>query len=61
MRFCSGIVGSDAVGGKRQPGKSRKRLRACLSHYRCAVALDRTLAYAEIGREVLAGLTGKHQ
>ena len=44
----------------RRAEQGRKRLRACLPHDGRAMVVDRALADAEIGGDVLAGVTGEH-
>ena len=49
------------VGGERQADQRRKRMRAGLVHDGGAMVLDRALADAEVGGNVLAGMAGEHQ
>jgi hypothetical protein len=52
---------SARVGGERQADQRRKRVRAGLLHDGGTMVLDRALADAEIGGNVLAGMAGEHQ
>src|SRR2546421_11427629 len=49
------------VGGERQADQRRKRVGPGLLHDGRAMVLDRALADAEIGGNVLARMTGEHQ
>src|SRR5437762_11885948 len=49
------------VGGEREADQRRKRVRPGLLHDGRAMVLDRALADAEIGGNVLARMTGEHQ
>jgi hypothetical protein len=46
--------------GERKADQRRNRLRAGPVHDSGAMVLDRALADAEVGGDVLVGLTGKH-
>ena len=46
---------------QRRPDEMWQRSRSGLSRDGGPVIVHRTLAYAEVGRDVLAGMTGDHQ
>ena len=48
-------------GGERRTDQGRKGLRAGLAHDRRTMVVDRALADAEVGSDVLARMAGNHQ